>query len=297
MNRRIMENKTYKNLIQESVTIEQLNSIKEDFLLECNKREKRISVSQLLSNVQDFGSAKAMFESLTPSLLSKREGKGLINKYLSIIKENKSLKTIYAYIEGLKENETSDSKKAYITEAIAIGQPVNYNEYVQGVGLLVNLIGEAFNVLGDDFVLSNVSYDKTSSLIGESLLYLSTTKKTVKNLNEYFSHINTVSEIITESKVNEINIDNTLDVVVSEITQKSNAAIDSIFETEDKEEAFREAKKICLEMISLQKKSNDDSEIVTKLTEMEDRLNKKTYKFDSFTKDMLYMTELQEVLK
>lgn len=292
-----MKNTNYKQLVQEASTVEELNSIKEDFLKECQKRENNISVNQLLSKVKNFGSAKAMFESMIPSLLSKKNGKKLINQYTKIIKENKSLKTIYAYVEGLKENKNSDAKKAYITEAIAIGTPVDNKQYALGVKELVNLINEAFDVLGDEYVLSNVSLDENATLIGESLLYLSTTKKSVKNLNEYFSHVDTVSEIVNEGKSNELNVDSTLDTIVSEITNTTNGSIESILTAENKETTFLEAKQICMEMISKQKNNTNDSEIVSKLTEMENKLSKKTYKFESFTKDMLYMTELQEVLK
>lgn len=292
-----MKNTNYKQLVQEASTVEELNSIKEDFLKECQKRENNISVNQLLSKVKNFGSAKAMFESMVPSLLSKKNGKKLINQYTKIIKENKSLKTIYAYVEGLKENKNSDAKKAYITEAIAIGTPVDNNQYALGVKELVNLINEAFDVLGDEYVLSNVSLDENATLIGESLLYLSTTKKSVKNLNEYFSHVDTVSEIVNEGKSKELNVDSTLDTIVSEITNTTNGSIESILTAENKENTFLEAKQICMEMISKQKNNTNDSEIVSKLTEMENKLSKKTYKFESFTKDMLYMTELQEVLK
>ena len=40
-----------------------------------------------------------------------------------------------------------------------------------------------------------------------------------------------------------------------------------------------------------------DNEIIVKLDEMYDKLSNKKYTFDTYTKDMLYMTELQEVLK
>ena len=64
-----------------------------------------------------------------------------------------------------------------------------------------------------------------------------------------------------------------------------------------KEEAFATAKKACLNMIAAQKNLAGDTDVHNKLNEMEEKLAKKTYDFNSYTKDMLYMTELQEVLK
>lgn len=283
--------------IHNITTLENLESYKKDFLNECEKREKKIKVANLLEGVSNFGCAKTMFESMIPSLMSKKEGKNIINKYVKTIKENKSLKTIYSYYEGLNENKTSDTKKTYIVEALSIGKPIHYNEYVKGVGDVISLISESFKVLGDDFVLTNISLDESSKVIGDSLLYLSTTKKTVKNLNEYFNHINNVCDnIITESK-EPINLDATLEDLISDIQIKENKTLDDILNTNSKQDTFNEEKEKCLNIINKQINENSDKEIVTQLKEMKTKLINKNYNYDTYTKDVLYMNELQEVLK
>lgn len=293
-----MKQTNYMQTISKANTLEELTQIKESFLSECKKREQTILVSNILGQINDFCGAQAIFESMIVPLMGKKGGKSLINKYTKVIKENKSLKTIYAYHEGLKENKTTDAKKAYITEALSLSAPIHYNEYVKGVGEVVSLISEAFKMLGNDYILENVSYDNKAESIGSSLLYLSTTKKNIRNLNEYISHIDNVSENITESKDVTVNVDLSLDEIVSEMTQKvKNADVDNIFNTDNKEKTFCEAKNVCLTMIKNQKEQTNDEEISAKLTEMETKLTKKQYTFETFTKDMLYMTELQEVLK
>lgn len=293
-----MSNTNYKQAILKANTIEELNSVKNAFLSECDKRENKIKISNILQKVGNFGSAKNMFESMIVSLLPKKDGKKLINKYVSTIKENKSLKTIYTYIEGLNENKTVDSKKVYITEALSLASPINYNEYVKGVGDIISIITEAFDVLGDEFVLNNVVYNPTSDLIGESLTYLSTSQKNIKNLNEYINHLDIVTEKSNKNISENINVDSTLEDIVSEMKQNMKGTdVSNIFETENKAEAFQENKQVCLEMISRQKNSTTDTEIIAKLNEMEEKLSKKQYTFETYTKDMLYMTELQEVLK
>jgi hypothetical protein len=293
-----MKQTNYMQTISKANTLEELTQIKESFLSECKKREQTILVSNILGQINDFCGAQAIFESMIVPLMGKKGGKNLINKYTKVIKENKSLKTIYAYNEGLKENKTTDAKKAYITEALSLSAPIHYNEYVKGVGEVVSLISEAFKMLGNDYILENVSYDNKAESIGSSLLYLSTTKKNIRNLNEYISHIDNVSENITESKDVTVNVDLSLDEIVSEMTQKvKNTDVDNIFNTDNKEKTFCEAKNVCLTMIKNQKEQTNDEEISAKLTEMETKLIKKQYTFETFTKDMLYMTELQEVLK
>lgn len=294
----MIEKIIYMERILKANTLEELSQVKASFLAECEKREQRIAVSNILSKVDDFCGAKVMFESLIVPLMGKKEGKNLINKYTKTIKENKSIKTLYTYYEGLKENDSADSKKAYITEALSLTTPIHYNEYVKGVGDIISLISEAFKVLGDEYVLKNVSNDKKAKLIGESLVYLATTKKNIKNLNEYMSHIDNVSDNIVENISKNINIDLPLEDIVSEMKQTNeNVTVNDIFNTDNKEKTFSEAKKTCLNMIEEQKNQTNDEEILTKLNEMYDKLSKKTYTFETYTKDMLYMTELQEVLK
>ena len=284
--------------IKKANSISELNKVKESLLNECEKQEKRILVNEMLSNINDFITAKVVFESLASSLLYKTEGKHLINTYTNIIKENKSLKTLYSYSEGLNRNNTSDSKKEYINEALSIGEYINNTEYYNGLKKLLNLISESFNILGDEFVLENVKIDNKTKLIGESLRYISSTKKTIKNLNEYMSHVNTVSEIVTENTTTEINPNLTLEDVVSSIKKTAvTENLYNIFNTNDKESTFKETKKICMEMISKQKSQSNDNEIISELNKMEDKLSKKQYTFETFTNDMLYMTELQDVLK
>lgn len=292
-----MKYTNYMQNLSNATTVEEVSQIKETFLAECKKREQKILVSNILGKVDNFCTAQNMFESMIVPLMKEKGGKQLINKYVKVIKENTSLKTLYAYSEGLKDNNTSDTKKAYITEALSLSNPIKYNEYVKGVGNIVNLIAEAFAILGDEYVLENVSYDENRATIGNSLLYLATTKKNIKNLNEYISHMDVVSEIITENNTNSVDIDLTLGEIVSEMTQKMISNVENIFSTDNKEKTFCECKEMCLNLISQQIQKNSDKEVLDKLHEMENKLTNKHYVFETFTKDMLYMTELQDVLK
>lgn len=293
-----METKSYNALVVSARTLKDLELVKENFLRDYDKQKNVISVADLLSETKNFGDAKAMFESMIPSLLKMKGGKSLINKFAKIVKENQSLKTLYALHEGVKSCKDSDSKKNYITEALSITNLINHDDYLAGLSRVCRLLGESFNLLGAETVLNTVSHDKDAQMLGESLYYLASQKKTIKNLNEYISYINVVTESAKPDNESSINVNKTLEEIVSEMKGKvSNNNFDSIFEADNKEKAFCDAKKVCLEMISKQKSATTDNDVRVKLVEMEEKLTKKNYNFDSYTKDMLYMTELQEVLK
>lgn len=291
-------NKKYIQVIQGTKTLSDLNQIKEDFLAECKKHECKIMVSNLLGSIDNFCSAKHIFETMAIPLMSKRGGKKLINNYTKIIKENESLRTLYAYHEGLTDNDNSNAKKAYITEALVIGNPVKHSEYIKGIGDLIGIISEAFKLLGDEYVLNNISNKPELKEICESLLFLATHKKNIVNLNEYINHIDRVSSMVNESKNDSIDANLPLGDIVDKLkNNKANNIVEIVFNTNDREKAFNQTKDICMEMICKQKNSTDDTSIYDKLNEMESKLSKKEYNFDTFTKDMLYMIELQEVLK
>lgn len=286
----------YEKSIKECKNLEDLNNLKTKFLSECKERENKILINHLLEKINNFGVAKTIFESIAPSLLSKNKGKNIINQYIKILKENKSLKTLYTYSDGLSKNNTPESKKSYIVEALSISTPIKTIDYKSGITSITKLISEAFDVLGDKFVLENITIDDKVKTIGESLYYLASTKKNIKNINEYINHVEVVCEntIKSENK-DSVNVDKTLSEIVDNLSINEN--INDIFETDNKELTFEKNKQVCLEMISKQKEKNDDKEIYSKLNEMETKLKNKTYQFDTYTKDMLYMTELQELLK
>lgn len=278
-------------------SLEELNIFKEEFLNECEIRAKKISVSNILNQIDNFCSAKTIFESMIIPLMKKNEGKKLINKYIKTIKENKSIKTIYAYYEGINNNKKPEDKRTYIVEALSITKPIHYNEYVKGVGDIIKIIVESFKLLGDEFVLNNIEINEKNKQINESLIYLSTTQKNIKNLNEYHSHINNLTNEIHET-TNVININSTLEEIISEMKKNVNDFnIKNILETDNKEKTFKENKQICLEMIEKQKKINTDIDVISKLDEIESKLSKKEYVYETYTKDMLYMSDLQEILK
>ena len=289
----------YSKLIQNTKTFDELETLKQGFLKECENQHNKIAVANILGTINNFGDAKVMFESIVPTLLSKKGGKKLIKDYTNIVKENKSLKTIYAYHEGLRENTSPEAKKNYITEALSIGNRVDTSEYCNGLKSLVNVISEGFKLVGNDEVLKIVNISETTKSINESLNYLATTPKTVKNLNQYINHINTVSESLVENKINSsFNIDITLDDVLKQSnTSSATNVMESIFDDSiDKEATFRKTKEICLNMIQEQRNSCKDTDVSEKLNEMASKLSKKSYNYDTYTKDMLFMSELQEVL-
>lgn len=288
----------FSKYIQNTKTFEELETLKQGFLTECEVQHDRIAVANALGSINNFGDAKVMFESLIPSLLGKKEGKTLIKKYTNTIKENKSLKTIYAYHEGLKDNTTADAKKNYITEALSIGNKIDNTEYLNGLESVIKLISESFKLIGNKEVLNIITFDDNIKAINESINYLATTTKTVKNINQYINHINTASETLVESKQNtDFNIDVTLDDVLSSKSNNAQNVMESIFDDSvDKEITFKKTKEECLKMIKEQRNSSHDFEVSTKLDEMAQKLSKKTYNYDTYTKDMLFMSELQEVL-
>ena len=292
-----MNTKNYNQLIHEAKTLEGLEKIKQEFIAECEKKANNISTEMLVEKIKNFGSAKSMFESITPLLLSKKGGKRIINNYINVIKENKSLKTTYGYIVGLEENENVESKKNFITEALSISEKINKDEYNRGVNEIKTIIKEAFKILGDEVILKNVKFDDKSEMIPESLYNLSISSKKVSNLNEYFNNIDIVSGVITESKKDNINIDLSLKDIVNEMIENKTKTIDDVLTSENKEKSFSQLKENCMKLISIQKNNTNDNEIIFKLNEMENKLKNKHYTYETYTKDVLYMTELQEVLK
>ena len=70
----------YLKNINKINTLTELNNLKDEFISECEKRANKIKVSNLLTECKNFCGSKTMFESLVPTLMTKRGGKKIINK-------------------------------------------------------------------------------------------------------------------------------------------------------------------------------------------------------------------------
>ena len=296
-----MNKNNYTNIIQKAKTFEDLEALKQGFLAECERQHNKIAMGERIMSIKSFGDIKMMFESLIPSLLGKKEGKTIIRNYINTIKENQELTTLFGYHEGLKDNNTPESKKHYITEALSLSKPLNEKKLVKGLEKLVKTLCEAVDIIEAEEALKSSEISQKQQIMNESLQYLATTKKKLNNLNEYMNKVEIVSDFITESKTEkEIDVDNTLEEISNSLLCKESKdnLVDKIFnETEDKEKVFNEQKSVCLEMIKKQKSCSQDAAVVSKLNKMENKLNERSYNYDTYTTDMLHMTDLQNVLK
>ena len=291
-------NKNIYKIFSNINSFDELENVKNTFLIECEKHHDKLTVNNLVESINNITDAQSIFESIIPSLMSKKDGKKYINGYINILKENESLKTIYSLYEGLKRSNDSDSKKIFITEALSLSKPIDIKEYDKGIEKIKCFFKETFEMLGSKIVLNTIKIDNDSKLIGESLCYLSTTKKNIKNLNEYFKHINIVSNVLNEEINNNIDVNLTLNDIVKNINENSQITdISDLLTSNDKLSTFTNLKENCLKMLKEYKTVATDNDVILKLTEMEIKLNEKQYNYQSFTKDILYMCELNEILK
>lgn len=288
-------NSTIKNTFSRS----ELSKLQEQFANECAEQDCRLQVAERIGEIRSFGDIKMMFESLIPSLLGKPNGKRLINAYTRTIKENKSLKTLYGIYDGINENTDSNKRRVFMQEALGLCENFDNVQYLEGMRSLSKLISESMRELSPSLVLEKTNLQNTDKCVNESILYLVSNKKTLKNLNDYTRHMEIVTECKAPAVTPSFNANEDIASVLESFkAEKENnpSAILGIFESDNKEETFLNMKQQCLEAIQKQKKSSQDSVTLRKLTEMEKKLEAKTYCFESYTKDMINMTDLQSVL-
>lgn len=285
--------------IKNTFSRSELTKMKEQFINECAEQESRLQVAERIGEIRSFGDIKIMFESLIPELLGKPAGKRLINTYTKTLKENRSLKTLYGLHAGLGDNETADKRRVFMQEALSLCKDFDRTEYLEGMRKLSRLMSESMRELNPILVLEKTAVSDTDKYVNESVLYLASNKKSLKNLNDYTKHMDIVSENKNPTPASPFNVNEDLASIFETFKAKNGSkeeTFTAFLETDNKEQAFQDMKAMCLEALNSQKQNTQDTATLQKLSEMESKLRAKSYCYESYTKDMIHMSDLQSIL-
>ena len=93
------------NIINSFKTVSEVEAYKNSVIEECNSRMEFINMVKKADDLSNksFGYIKECFEAISPELFNTKDGKAILNKYLSTIKENKNLSLMHGICEGIRK--------------------------------------------------------------------------------------------------------------------------------------------------------------------------------------------------
>ena len=297
-----------KNIIKDS---NDLIKLKESFNKAFDTQIRLKQIEERISNIDNlgFGDVKSLFEGISDKLFD--SNKECVANYIKTIKENKELKTLYILFENALKPVHVNDTNLLVSSMVAISEGIDKKSLNEGMKKLKALLKEAV-------VKSNINSDEFDSLlnenkdINESLTYILTNKKTVKNLFEHTNKIHTVISYINENMSdNEEVVTEASDKTKSELLNDLNEAIscDTPWETEairdltlcflsesSSEELFNRYKDECISLLNEKVEDADSMEEGIRFSTMKESLSKKEFNKEKLKESILTLAELKYTL-
>lgn len=232
----------------------------------------KATVDDTIENLpsMSMGNIISIFENVSSEVLKTKGGKAKINGFLSIVKEDKNIHNSYMLKENVFSVNGIEDPKEYIIESIAIANETNkVSEFKASKKKIADFVNEAIKSVNPLRIAEKVVLDEETKKINDNLETLMWGKKTVQKTAERTKCINETVDFMT--KKNEV-------------------------PAESKEDVFEHYKNECINSLN-EAWENADASVRIKLTEIKDRVSKKSYSELTVDDDIKYMKELINTVK
>ena len=118
------------------------------------KIETRRRVLNLVAEARElggktFGYLKESFENLSPKLFKSDEGKAVMKKYASTIKENKSLSSLHKLYENIRKAHSGIDLDYFVGTLCEANWNVRPKELNEGIEKLAGIVAEGYIIVGE----------------------------------------------------------------------------------------------------------------------------------------------------
>lgn len=292
-----------------------LTSLKESLNAVIDKKIAEQQLTEKLNSLKglSFGEYKSLFESVMSDLCDSVEGKKILGSYVSLIKENKAINSVYRVLEGTGFNNCDDATiTAYTVGGLL--ENINKKQLLEGEKKMYNILMSACQATGK--VITCESIDNTlneNKVLNNAVSYLShkANSTSVKSINEKSNSIKALSDFINECKQNPgdvITESKTNSELMSDLnsllennahSEWENAVINDIMVCSaaggDKSQLFETYKNKCISIID-EMDDDDDVNKKARLHGMKQQLMEKKYNQDTLIDDLFRLAELSETL-
>ena len=285
-----------------------------------NVIDKRIDESKRSEVYSTFdklpmGTLKRFFQGMLDTLFENKDGQKLIGAYTRNLTENRDLRKVYLSYKNLQNNyHGAEDLTLLINENLNLLN-IDKKNYKKGLEKMAEIVKEAFDLCGkkteeiEKMLLEGSEYDYAFE-------YLFTTKKNLKNINEYVENFEKVKKYINENasyekvEVEEVNEEkkNPSELITElenifkfgELNEWEKKVVEDIIYNDmsgnGQENLFEAYKKDCSEAIENYLNNSDSVEDKSRFLNMKTQLTEKKYSKDCFTDDLLKLSELKYTL-
>ena len=306
------EMKSINEKINDMKSIEELDA----FQNELNEKfETRRRVLNLISEARElggktFGYLKESFENLSPKLFKTTEGKAVMNKYASTIKENKSLSALHKLYENIRKAHSGIDFDYFVGTLCETNWNVNENELNEGMKKLAGIVAEGYVVVGEG---AGKYLGTENDRLDGAIEFIAENKVGQKNIVKYSEAVKVIREAvekngnIADSFKKETDLDKTIEDLVSKYSkeeyteeEEKDMLTNQIARSGDEETVFIKKKTECVDSLDEAIKKYDDGkheEELTTLKKIHEQVSAKTYNPETIGPDICNFVEMSKLFE
>lgn len=272
-----------------------------DKLKDIENSDKHRDVSIYGEN-RNFGIIYNIFENNSEQLFKTKNGRNAIKEIVTLIKENKVLRTEHTVYNLFKNIEETLNKQVgiegYVKKLVEAIKPIPKSVIIENNNKIISLFRK-YNLN------EKINIDDNLRHVYESIEFLLMHTPDLYNIKAYIKAENVIEENLKEnvvsSKLNEdINIDETLVDLTNKykysLNEDEQKVIDLLSENKDKEQIYNNYKLKIIENIDNIMKSCDNYTIKESLNEVVDTINNMKFSKQTVVDDIIKLMKIEDKL-
>lgn len=267
-----------------------------EFFDKMNAEEEEMDA--LYNESRNFGIIYNVIEANIPRLLESAEGQKSLRKIVKTIKSDKLLHEQFKAYNNLQPSNKVVNVDEYINEAISLSPSFDKKAIKESNEKLIRLVkAEKLNEM--------IDIDDEKLNLYESIEYVTLNKKSLSNIDEYVTARNVIKESIEKLPISESNgitiesyakhVDTISEQMSNDLNSEEMKLIKEVTEGNG-EQYFNECKTKTLYKLDEMMKNEQDIETKSRLSQIYEKINKKTYIKENAIVDIAEMVEMQSTI-
>ena len=277
--------------------------------------DTRRRVLNLISEARElagksFGYLKESFENLSPRLYRTGEGKAVIKRYTSVIRENKSLSSLHKLYENVRKAHSGIDFDYFVGTLCETDWNVDKRELNEGMGRLANVVAEAYVTVGEG---AGKYLGTENDRLDGALEFIAENKVGQGNIVRYSEAVKVIREAaerngnIADSFKKETDLDKTIEDLVAKYSkdeytdaEEKDLLTNQIARSGDEETVFIKKKTECVDSLDEAIKRYSDGnheEELTALRRIHEQVSAKTYNPETIGPDICNFVEMSKLFE
>ena len=304
--------KSISEKINDMKTLEELDALQNELN---EKFEVRRRVLNLVSEAKElggksFGYLKESFENLSPKLFKTDEGKAVMKKYATVMKENKSLSSLHKLYENIRKAHSGIDFDYFVGTLCETNWSVKEKELNEGMRKLAGIVAEGYVTVGEG---AGKYLGTENDRLDGAIEFIAENRVGQKNIVKYSEAVKVIREAvekngnIADSFKKETDLDKTIEDLVAKYSkdeysdeEEKDMLTNQIARSGDEETVFIKKKTECVssldEAIKKYSDGNHDDELNT-LKKIHEQVSAKTYNPETIGPDICNFVEMSKLFE